>query len=340
MLRVLADTDAALGLMLVLLILALIGIRAVALARIGQRQRFQPAVEASLAGYLAGSGPPPDVATPGERRILLAVAGEALADLRGAERDRLVALLVRLGFAREAMRGLRSRRVAVRRASAETLAALATPLALPAVTAGLRDRDLLVRTTCAGTAAETVSVRALPGALAVAARDAATAPGRAACVVLAAARRSPAAIAPLLRAGAPLAIRQIAATVAADLRLPELSGLLRACLDGPDELAAVAAHGLGRIGDFSASGELGRLAADGHRSLRVRSAAIEAIGALGDPGQRDLLERLLAVPEWPLCSAAAQSLAGLGEPGMAVLRRAADGGHPLAAPLAEAALGP
>ena len=39
-------------------------------------------------------------------------------------------------------------------------------------------------------------------------------------------------------------------------------------------------------------------------------------------------------------SAAAQSLAGLGEPGAAVLRRAVAVGHPLMAPLAQAALHP
>jgi HEAT repeat protein len=338
MLPVLADTVAALAVLLVLLVLSLVAIRAVALRRIRQQAEFRPAAETALAQYLAGTGPAPDLASRGERAIFLAIAAEALADLRGAERDRLVALLFRLGFTQDAMRGLKARRTATRRSAAETLAILATPLAAPAVTDGLHDRDLLVRTTCACTLAETGSPDVLPSALAVAARDAAAAPGRAACVVLAVTRRRPDALAPLLRAGAPAAIRRIAVTVAADLRLAELSGLLLACLDGPAELAAPAAYGLGRIGEFGASGALARLAADGHRALQARSAAIEALGALGDPARRDLLEQLLAAPEWQLRSAAAQSLAELGGPGISALRRAVAAGQPLTAPLAEAAL--
>jgi HEAT repeat protein len=72
--------------------------------------------------------------------------------------------------------------------------------------------------------------------------------------------------------------------------------------------------------------------------VAARSAAIEALGALGDPDRGGLLAELLAAPEWPVRNAAAQSLAGLGEPGATVLRRAVAAGHPLMAPLAEAAL--
>lgn len=338
--RVLAEAVAAAAGLLVAVIVLLIGVRAAALRRIRREQEFRPAAEAALAGYLAGTGGAPSLDRRGERDIFLALAQDALADLRGAERDRLVALLSRLGFTEEAIRGLRARRTAVRRQAAETLAVLATPLAAPAITAGLDDKDVLVRTTCAGSLAEIGSPDVLPSALAVAARDADAAPGRAACVVLAVARRRPDALAPLLRADAPPAIRRIAVTVAADLRLAELSGLLLACLDGPDELAAPAAYGLGRIGEFGASGALARLAADRDRSVAARSAAIEALGALGDPDRGGLLAELLAAPEWPVRNAAAQSLAELGEPGATVLRRAVAAGHPLMAPLAEAALQP
>jgi HEAT repeat protein len=339
-LRVLAEAAAAAAGLLLVLILLLIGVRAAALRRARREQEFRPAAEAALGQYLAGTGDAPTLDQRGERDVFLAIAQEALADLRGAERDRLAALLLRLGYTEDAMRRLRARHTAVRRRAAETLALLATPLAAPAVTAGLADRDLLVRTTCAVTLAETGSADVLPSALAAAARDAAAAPGRAACVVLAVARRRPDALAPLLRAGAHPAIRRIAVTVAADLRLAELSGLLLACLDSPDELAAPAAYGLGRIGEFGASGALARLAADRGRSVAARSAATEALGALGDPDRRELLAELLAAPEWPVRSAAAQSLAGLGEPGAAVLRRAVAAGDPLMAPLAQAALHP
>jgi hypothetical protein len=63
--------------------------------------------------------------------VFLAIAQEALADLRGAERDRLAAVALRLGYTEDAVRRLRARRAAVRRRAAETLALLATPLAVP-----------------------------------------------------------------------------------------------------------------------------------------------------------------------------------------------------------------
>ncbi|HEU5416674.1 MAG TPA: HEAT repeat domain-containing protein [Streptosporangiaceae bacterium] len=337
MVQVLADTVAVLAALLLVLLLLLIRLRIAALGRIRREQRLRPAAQEALGRYLAGSAVAPDTGSAAERDVFLTIAEEALADLRGGERDRLVALLSRLGFTREAMHALRARRTATRRGAAETLAALAAPESAADVAAALGDRDRLVRTTCAGTLAEAGGADYLPGVLAEARQDAPAAPGAVASVLLAVARSRPGELAPLLRPDAPAAIRRIAVAVAAELRLTGLTVLLRACLDAPDDLAAEAARGLGRVGDFGASRALASLAADERRGLRARSAAAEALGAIGDPASLPVLERLLAAPQWPLRSAAARALARLGGPGRAVLRRAA-AGQAAAGPLAEAAL--
>jgi hypothetical protein len=56
---VLADAVAGAAGLLVVIILLLIGVRAVALRRISREQELRPATEAALAGYLAGTGSAP-----------------------------------------------------------------------------------------------------------------------------------------------------------------------------------------------------------------------------------------------------------------------------------------
>src|SRR5713101_2424840 len=313
MLQALTDVVTGLTGLVVLLVLLLIVIRAAALQRSRRVRRFRPAAEASLGTYLAGSGGAPAMAGRGERALFLAVAQEALADLRGDERDRLVDLLLQLGFMQDAVIGLKGRRAVTRRRAAETLAALATPLAVPVVAAALADRDVLVRTTCACTLAVTGGEDAVSAIVAVARQDA---------------------------PGAQASIKRIAVTIAAELRLTQLAGQLQACLEDTDDLAAISARGLGRIGEFSALAALVRLAGDSDRSPRARVAAAGALGAIGDPSNLAVLERLLVAPDWSLQAAAAGALAHLGGPGSAALRRAAMSGHQEAAALAGAALDP
>ncbi|HEY7012443.1 MAG TPA: HEAT repeat domain-containing protein [Streptosporangiaceae bacterium] len=338
MLRALADVDAVLAALVILLGLLLLAIRAAALRRRRRMNRFRPGAEEALGTYLAGAEGTPAVAGPGERAVFLAVALDALADLRGDERDRLVDLLVQLGFLRDATAALRAGRCAARRSAAETLAALATPLAVPATWDGLADRDVLVRTTCARTLAVTGGDNAVPGVVAVACRDAATAPGSAASVVLELAQAAPLTLAPLLGPDAPGPVRRIAVTVAADLRLAQLSECLQACLGGPDVLVVDSARGLGRIGEFRAVDPLTRLALDSGRSPRVRVAATGALGAIGDRSSLGPLERLLEEPDWSLRASAAMALVGLGATGTAALRSAAVSGDAEVAALAGAAL--
>src|SRR5260370_1191702 len=237
MLQTLDDVVTSLAGLVVLLVLLLMAIRAAALRRARRARRFRLAAEASLGTYLAGSGAAPEMAGRGQRAILLAVARDALADLRGDERDRLVALLVQLGFAREAMLALSARRTVARRRAAETLATLATPLAVPAVTEALADRDVLVRTTCACTLAGTGGEAAVPAIMAVARRDAPAAPG---------APGDPSSLGLLERLlGAPdWSLRAAAAGALAQLGEPGCAALTRAAVAGPPEAAALAAAAL------------------------------------------------------------------------------------------------
>ncbi len=318
----------------------LIVIRATATRRKRREQRLRPSAELSIAEYVSGGDTAPAPATRDERAVLLCVALDALADLRGSERTRLVALLERLGYVREAMAKLRSRRRVVRQHAAETLTAIAVPGAVPALSAGLADGDVLVRLTCARTLVEIGGDEVIPDVLATAERDLPAAPGAGAAVLLAVGMTCPDALAPLFARQVPQQVRAVAITVAGELRLSGLAPLLRSCLHEGDELAADAARGLGRIGDIEAVGELAEFAADDRHAPAARAAALTALGSIGDPSVLGMLERQLAAADWSVVAASARALARLGEPGAAALRRAASSSRPELRELAEAALQP
>jgi HEAT repeat protein len=287
--------------------------------------------------FVAGVGSAPRPAGRVERVIFRDVALAALADLSGSEREDLVGLVAELGYLGEAMAALTSRRRRARRQAAEILALVGTPSAAPALAAGLRDRDPLVRTSCARTLAQSGTDDVLPGVAAVAEGDIQRVPGAAAAVVLALGRHRPRALTPLLGAGASSPVRAVAVAVAGRLRLAELAPSLRVCLHD-DALAAVAAEGLGMIGDIEAVDALGGLARARGRPLPARVAAARALGAIGDPESVPLLEAMLWVADWPMRASAAHALVLLGEPGAAALRRAASCGRPEIREQAEAVL--
>lgn len=337
--RALADAVAGLAALAGLLFTFIIGIRSVAIHRRKQRWRLCPPAELSLAEYLAG-GPEPTIAGRNERAILLDIALEAVVDLRGSERTRLASLLEQLGYVDEAISQLGSRRRAVRRRAAETLATIASPVTLPVLAVNIGDRDVLVRTACARTLAEIGVAEAVPAITAAALRDALLAPGADAAVVLALGVNRPAALAPLLRPGIRWKLRTMAITVAGELRLSQHAPLLRACLRDMDDLAAHAARGLGRIGDADAVRELAALALDDGRTLYARTAAVTALGAIGDLAALSALECLLQATEWPLVAATTEALGHLGAPGAHALTQAASSGRSDVRALADAALHP
>jgi len=335
---VLADTVAGLALAVALLTTLITVVRGRVVRRRGHEAGLGPAAEQLLAQFLVGRPQVPPVAGPDERTALLRAALEALADLRGSERARLVELLEQLGYARQAVSELTARRRAVRRQAAEMLAAMAGPHTVPALTAGLADRDVLVRMTCTRILAEVGGEEIVPLVVTAAGRDVLIAPGAAAAVVLALGRRWPAALAPLLGPGTPPELRAIAITVVGELRLVQHAPALLEGLDDSDIIAAGAARGLGLIGDTGAARALGRLALDEHRSPSARAEAATALGSIGDRAEIHVLERLIATADWPVQAAAARALARLGPPGMAALHRAAArSSQPQVRELAEAA---
>ena len=138
----------------------------------------------------------------GERDEFLAMARGARPTCAARNATGWRRLRLRLGYTEHVMRRLRARppRSPPRRRDTR-------PAGHPAGRARGHGRACrpgpAARITCAVTLAETGSADVLPSALAVAARDVAAAPGRAACVVLAVAQRRPDALAPLLRAARP-----------------------------------------------------------------------------------------------------------------------------------------
>lgn len=333
-------TDVALAAVIIMLVLALNGIRVRIRLRRQREAKLRPGMSRAVARYATVGGDLPQPAGRAEREMLRESAMQALFDLRGSARDQVVTLLEQLGYLREAAAALRSRRRAVRRKAAEMLAVVAAPAVAAAVHAGLRDRDALVRTSCARTLARIGPAAIVGEVSAVAERDIRSVPGSAAAVVLALASSHPAALVMMLQPARPAELRLVAATVAGRLRLSALAPALRACLrDSDDALVAAAAHGLGLIGYREAVPELRALARTPGRSAALRAAAGAALGAIGDTGSVPVLEPLLLDTEWPVRAAAAQALAHLREPGTEALRRAALWGPPEASEQAEGVLG-
>lgn len=334
----LIGVDAALAVTVLMLIQLIVVVRTVAIQRSRRYGRLRPAAETAVAEFLAGGADLPAYRRKAERAALLDAAVEALADLQGRERVRLVGMLGRLGFADEAAVRLRSSRRAVRQRAAETLAAIATPEAIPVLSQGLGDRDDIVQTTCARVLAEVGGPEVTGVVLATVERTIAHRPGAAAAVVLAIGANHPTALGALLGPGTPPRSRAIAITVAGQLRLSEHAPALIACLADRDDLAARAAQGLGRIGEVAAVPELTRLSLAAGRSLAARVAAVKALGAIGDPAAVTVVRQHLMAPDWQLAASAAGALARLGEPGLAVLRDSAASHLPQVAGLADAAL--
>jgi HEAT repeat protein len=337
--QALAGSVAALAVLACVLTTLIIGIRGAAIHRGAQRRRLRPPAESALAEYLAG-GTAPAVAGKAGRAVLLEIALEAIADLRGSERGRLAALLEQLGYVDQAISQLGSRRRAVRRRAAETLSEIASAATVGVLAVNVRDRDVLVRTACARTLAEIGVAEAVPAITTAALQDALVAPGADAAVVLALGVNRPEALVPLLGPGTRWKLRTMALMVASELRLAQHAPLLRACLHEMDDLAAHAATGLGRIGDADSVAELASVALDDGRALYARTAAVTALGAIGDPFGVSVADRLLQAAGWPLIAAATEALGHLGAAGQLALSDAASSARAEVRELAEAVLHP
>jgi HEAT repeat protein len=286
---------------------------------------LRPTIETAIAEYLAAEEPeqPRLPATKAARDLLRMVALETMSELSGRERDRLVALLERLGIVAETAARLGSHRRRVRRFAAEALRQIGSEEAERYLSVGLEDSDLDTSLTCAAALAELSDETLVPPILALADRAALARPGAVAAILVTLGRTHPSTIGDALDPGASLELRRLAAAVAGELRLAEHVPLLREALHGEDdELVARAARGLGAIGDVGEVELLLRLAEAEDHSWFVRLAATDALGAIGDPRAIEPLERELNSDSWLLQAKAAKALRMLGSGGEEALRRA------------------
>jgi HEAT repeat protein len=338
---VLEDAVAGLAAAVGLLAVAIVLLRVAGGRRRQREQVRRPRAELAIALFLIEADAAPRAETRTDRAILFEVALEMLADLRGVERARLAAFLDQFGYVNDGISLLATGRRRARRRAAEILAAVSPAIAVPALTVGLGDRDVLVRTTCARALAGLAvgdGEKVLPAVATTVQRDAIKAPGAAAEVVLALGMNQPSALASLLTEKDRPQARAIAVAVVGQLRLSQHAPLLRACLGDGDELAALAARGLGLICDVDSLAELMDAASDSRRAPIVRAAAVTALGSIGDPSALRLLECQLETTDWALRAAAAAALSRLGTPGADALRRAAGSSDPEIRGQAEAVL--
>ncbi len=287
---------------------------------------LRPALEIELANYLVdlSAAPPARPRSKLGRRVLREVALEAIVELRGRERERLVGLLEQLGAIDDLCMDLLSRNPLHRRHAAEALGEINSGDAADSLLFGAADPDI---------ASRLASARALAqlgkddySKTVVDAADAAAElhPGATAAVLLALGANNPSGLADALRKGRSLAGRLIAAAVIAELRLSEHAPLLVGVLrDEDDDLVCKAARGLGDMCDPDAIDPLLRIVEAPASAWSCRAVAGHALGSIGDPRAAPALETMLENDEhWVVRDRAARALAKLGQEGEEALVRA------------------
>ncbi len=254
------------------------------------------------------------------------VAGEFLTKIRGAGRAALVELLDELGLAERARRRLTRPGAVGRARAAAVLGQLGDASDVPALAGRLSDRDPEVRLVAARALGELATADAVEPLLS-------SLHGRRALplttVTMWLAAIGPAAVEPLCAAlhhRDPM-VRMVAA---------ELLGHYGALQAVPDLLVMVAdgsqpgtrqraARALGQIGSPKAVPELIRMLTDDPPgSPELRRALVAALADIGDPGTADVLAGTLEDSDHATARGAARALAGIGAPGIARLRAAAE----------------
>lgn len=308
-----------------------------------ERERVLRAeIEDRIAAYVVDDRADPPVlpASPEAREVIRLVAIEVLAEVRGAERDRLIRLLERSGIVAETAQRLRSRRSRARGEAAEALSYMSSPLAAPELLACLGDTRVENRLGCAAALAELGDPGLNGPILAVADELAAGRPGPVAAILVTLGRREPAALAQALAPNASSELRRLAAAVVGQLRLSQhASRLMALARESDPELVARAVRGLGLIGDVRAVDVAIELLSDDRSPAFVRLAAAGALGALGDVRGVPALRRQLAADSWPLQARAADSLRMLGDAGRLGLESGLSSPRESTRELVQAALG-
>ena len=115
-----------------------------------------------------------------------------------------------------------------------------------------------------------------------------------------------------------------------------IPNLIAGALDNSPEIRTAAVRGLGRLMHPAGQAAIGDALLD--PSWHVRSAAAEAAGAAGLVALSDRLSALLADPDWWVRFRAGEALARLGAPGVARLRQVVQSELPVASRMASLAL--
>jgi HEAT repeat protein len=317
-------TGLAVALVVVGALLAVNLLTAVAVRVTGARRARRDAeVESQLRTAVAelSIGSRDNLPPPGsrhERRLLERAMLEAAAELSGDAHERLAEQFGALGLAEAARRDLRSRRAMRRVEAAEALGEMRVRESTGALVAGLEDRDPLVRFACAGAltriGAEGVL---LPIIVALASDRHGATTGEVVETLLDYGRPAIAELLGLLATERDPERRRVIAVALGELRAVDAVPELVKCLhEDDDELAARAAHALGKIGDPRSAADLAALVT-GARSWIVRAAACGACGQMAAPEAPPALASALADESWHVRNAAATALVGLEDRGLA-----------------------
>lgn len=255
-------------------------------ALVAPQQRREAARKEALMGLLLEYLDQPDsIETvkqqiqPADFRYLNAVIEDLARVVRGADRDRLIALLPAVGALDAHIAALHRGRQHERRIAADSLRYFDDPTVIAALKIALIDRSPRVRLAAARSLAEIGAVDTLSQLLDALA-DSGTSITNLVDIV-----------------------RKVAGKLA-----PELRQVLQR--DAPELAKALAIDGLASIGDLNLVGLIGDLDRLESDDLKVR--ALQALSELGDPRAEGAVIQGLSYPRWPVRAAAAACAGAIG----------------------------
>ena len=242
-------------------------------------------------------------------------------DLRGTE-SRVIAVLYRvLGFLDLELRGLRSWRPRQRAAAAANLATLRMPGIQPDLLRALDDRDRIVRVALIRALGEIGDREALVALVRRLGERSPTVVRQVEQVFLERGREVVPEIVAYAKATRTLRGRRAAVEVLGLLRAPEAADLLLTLVHDPDrELRTRAVKAAAAIGDPRFLAAFHALLGDPNWAVRCQAA--KGLGTLGSPSSVPLLRAALADDHWWVRFYAAVALAELGDAGYTALQAA------------------
>lgn len=314
---------ALMGLMILALIVATVGTKALRAAGNRRYKSRRRRIEPLLESYLLEEESPGlwSLGMRDQDRYLAPLMVERMNVLRGSDRERIAALARELGLVGKYARTLDSRSRWRRARAAELLGYFGGPDETPAIAVLLGDEDETVRAVAARALARTGSPEAVEALTRTLDNPSELTRLRVAENLD---RVGQAAVPPLLslleEAVNPESHRRqhgpvFASQVLGGLRAREaLPALRRAAREGDNQnVRAQAVRALGRIGDLEDLSLVVEAAGDEAWPVRVQAA--NALGILGEPSTAPVLEELVADREWWVRSAAASALANMGRSG-------------------------